>query len=55
MLQYLQMRRPRIKAQGLGFYHCISRSVEGRVIFPNGNAASEEGEKFAQLKGTLWL
>jgi putative transposase len=43
------MRRPRIKAQGLGFYHCISRSVEGRVIFPNGNGASEEGEKFAQL------
>jgi hypothetical protein len=29
------MRRPRIKAQGLGSYHCISRSVEGRLIFPN--------------------
>ena len=43
------MRRPRIKAQGLGFYHCISRSVEGRVIFPNCNGASEEGEKFTQL------
>jgi putative transposase len=43
------MRRPRIKAQGLGFYHCISRSVEGRVIFPNSDGASEEGEKFSQL------
>jgi putative transposase len=43
------MRRPRIKAQGLGFYHCISRSVEGRVIFPNSGVASEEGEKFVQL------
>ena len=43
------MRRPRIKAQGLGFYHCMSRSVEGRVIFPNSGMASEEGEKFVQL------
>jgi putative transposase len=43
------MRRPRIKAQGLGFYHCMSRSVEGRIIFPNSGMASEEGEKFVQL------
>ncbi|MBV8641248.1 MAG: hypothetical protein JO070_07645 [Verrucomicrobia bacterium] len=43
------MRRPRIKAQGLGFYHCMSRSVEGRVIFPNSGMASEEAEKFVQL------
>lgn len=43
------MRRPRIKAQGLGLYHCMSRSVEGRVIFPNSGMASEEGEKFVQL------
>jgi len=43
------MRRPRIKAQGLGCYHCMSRSVEGRIIFPNAGMASEEGEKFVQL------
>jgi len=47
------MRHPRIKAQGLGSYHCISRSVEGRIIFPNLGVASEEGEKFVQLMRKL--
>ena len=27
------MRFPRVKAEGQGFYHCISRVVEGRFNF----------------------
>jgi len=27
------MRFPRVKADGQGYYHCISRVVEGRFIF----------------------
>jgi hypothetical protein len=27
------MRFPRVKADGQGFYHCVSRVVEGRFIF----------------------
>ena len=27
------MRFPRVKADGQGFYHCISGVVEGRFIF----------------------
>jgi len=26
------MRFPRVKAEGQGFYHCVSRVVEGRFI-----------------------
>ena len=27
------MRRPRIKAEGAGYYHCMSRVIERRHIF----------------------
>jgi putative transposase len=47
------MRRPRIKADGQAAYHCISKSVEGRVIFPNADGASVEGEKFVEFMHKL--
>jgi putative transposase len=44
------MRFPPIKADGRGFYHCISRVVEGRFIFESSSAEGRfEAEKF------LWL
>jgi hypothetical protein len=36
------MRMSRVKAEGQGFYHCISRIIERRYIFqkngPSGNS-----------------
>jgi REP-associated tyrosine transposase len=46
----LNMRLPRVKAEGRGFYHCISRVVEGRFIFESSSVEGRfEAERF------LWL
>jgi putative transposase len=44
------MRFPRVKAEGgQGFYHCISRVVEGRFIFGTSEGGSVEAEHFIFL------
>jgi hypothetical protein len=43
------MRFPRVKAEGQGYYHCISRVVEGRLIFQTSGHGSAEAERFVQL------
>jgi hypothetical protein len=34
------MRMPRVKAEGQGFYHCISRIIERRYIFEDEQIVS---------------
>jgi hypothetical protein len=43
------MRFPRGKADGQGFYHCVSRVVEGRFIFQISGHGSVEAERFIKL------
>jgi hypothetical protein len=40
------MRFQRVKADGHGFYHCVSRVVEGRFIFQTSPDGSPEAEHF---------
>jgi putative transposase len=40
------MRFPRVKAQGQGFYHCISGFVDGLVIFGTSEGRCLEAEDF---------
>ena len=47
------MRFPRVKAEGQGFYHCISRVVEGRFIFGTSGAGGLEAERFVTLMRRL--
>jgi REP element-mobilizing transposase RayT len=47
------MRFPRVKADGQGFYHCISRVVEGRFIFDTSGHGSVEAERFVKLMRCL--
>jgi putative transposase len=47
------MRFPRVKAEGQGFYHCISRVVEGRFIFDSSAHGSVEAEHFIKLMRRL--
>jgi putative transposase len=47
------MRFPRVKADGQGFYHCISRVVEGRFIFQTSAHGSVEAERFIKLMRRL--
>jgi len=47
------MRFPRVKADGHGFYHCVSRVVEGRFIFQTSGHGSAEAERFVQLMRRL--
>jgi putative transposase len=47
------MRFPRVKANGHGFYHCISRVVEGRFIFQTSGHGSVEAERFIMLMRRL--
>jgi hypothetical protein len=42
------MRFPRVKADGQGFYHCVSRVVEGRFIFQTSGHGSVEAERFTE-------
>ena len=45
----LFMRFPRVKAEGQGFYHCLSRTVEGRFIFGSAAGPCFEAEQFLSL------
>ena len=47
------MRFPRVKADGQGFYHCVSRVVEGRFIFLTSGHGSVEAERFTELMRRL--
>jgi putative transposase len=47
------MRFPRVKAEGQGFYHCVSRVVEGRFIFQTTGHGSPEAERFVLLMRRL--
>jgi len=47
------MRFPRVKADGQGFYHCVSRVVEGRFIFQVSGHGSVEAERFIMLMRCL--
>src|SRR6516164_3175183 len=47
------MRFPRVKANGQGFYHCVSRVVEGHFIFRLSGHGSVEAERFVQLMRRL--
>ena len=47
------MRFPRVKADGHGFYHCVSRVVEGRFIFQTSGHGSTEAEHFIKLMRCL--
>jgi REP element-mobilizing transposase RayT len=47
------MRFSRVKAEGLGFYHCISRVVDGRFIFRAAADRCLEAEKFLSLMRRL--
>ena len=47
------MRFPRVKANGQGFYHCVSRVVEGRFIFETSGHGSAEAERFIKLMRCL--
>jgi REP-associated tyrosine transposase len=43
------MRFPRVKAQGEGFYHCISGFVDGLFIFGTSDGRCSEAEEFLSL------
>ena len=43
------MRFPRVKAEGQGFYHCISRFVHGLFIFGTSGGRCAEAEEFLSL------
>ena len=47
------MRFPRVKAPGRGFYHCMSRVVEGRFIFGTSGHGSAQAEYFIKLMRRL--
>ena len=40
------MRFPRVKAEGQGFYHCVSRVVDLQLIFQTTGHGSPEAERF---------
>src|SRR6516162_8202559 len=47
------MRFPRVKADGQGYCHCVSRVVEGHFIFQTSGHGSAEAERFIQLMRRL--
>ena len=47
------MRFPRVKSDGQGVYHCVSRVVEGRFIFLTSGHGSVEAERFTELMRRL--
>jgi putative transposase len=47
------MRFPRVKAEGLSFYHCVSRVVDRRFIFQTSRHGSAEAERFVGLMRRL--
>jgi putative transposase len=49
VLWLLVMRFPRVKAEGLGFYHCISRVVDGLFIFGSCSEGRLAAKHFLSL------
>jgi putative transposase len=47
------MRQRRIKGEGTGFYHCVSRAVDGRFLFHTRGTDSVEAEHFTRLMRRL--
>lgn len=47
------MRFPRVKADGRGVYHCVSRVVDRQFIFHAAGHGSAEAERFIQLMRRL--
>src|SRR6516165_758530 len=47
------MRFPRVKADGQGYCHCVSRVVEGHFIFQTSGHGSVEAERFIELMRRL--
>ncbi len=47
------MRLRRVKAEGQGFYHCISRLVDGLFIFGTSGGGCRETEEFLSLMRRL--
>jgi putative transposase len=47
------MRQRRIKGEGTCFYHCVSRAVDGRLLFHTQGTASVEAEHFVRLMRRL--
>ena len=47
------MRFPRVKAEGQGFYHCVSRVVNRQFIFQTAGHGSPEAERFVLLMRRL--
>ena len=47
------MRFPRVKAEGQGFYHCVSRVVDRQFIFQTAGHGSPEAERFVLLMRRL--
>src|SRR5271165_1620152 len=47
------MRFPRVKAEGQGFYHCVSRVVDRQFIFQTTGHGSPEAERFVLLMRRL--
>ena len=43
------MRFPRNEAEGLSFYHCVSRVVDRRFILQTAGHGSAEAERFVQV------
>jgi putative transposase len=43
------MRLPRVKSDGRGLYHCISRAVHSLFIFRTSGHGSEEADRFVRL------
>ena len=55
MLRYCltRMRFPRVKADGRGVYHCVSRVVDRQFIFHAAGHGSAEAERFIKLMRRL--
>jgi putative transposase len=49
----ITMRLARLKSQGRGFYHCISRVVDGQFIFGTRGGSGYASEKFLSLMRRL--
>ena len=47
------MRTRRIKAEGGGYYHCMSRIVDGRYIFGTSGKEAKRAERFVRLMRRL--
>jgi putative transposase len=47
------VRFPRVKVEGQGYYHCVSKVVDRRFIFQTAGHGSTEAERFVELMRRL--